>query len=170
MKHHWLAFGLVVALSGCDRFSGSNGAICSTPETFPAGIKLPPVERSKWCVHRWAYKLAQSDEAVGIVADAAVGACLESLEASQVALGAFQAGRGAQPGEEAAADAPWLQFRRAGRGIQQGEEVASGGSGQGFSRFSGRNIGIAAQAYEELRAEALFRVVQARAGKCSPDV
>lgn len=152
MKHHWVALALAVALSGCGKVSGANDAICTTPAIYPVGVNLPPVERSKWCVHRWAYKLAQSNEPVGVVADAAVGACLDALLASQVELGAFQAGKGVQPGGP------------------DGQIVASRGAEQGFSLFSGRSIGVAAQTYELLRSEAVFRVVQARAGKCSPDV
>lgn len=152
MKRVWVALAFAVALSGCGKIGGGNDAICTTPAIYPVGANMLPVERSKWCVHRWAYKLAQSNEPVGVVADAAVGACLDALQASQVELGSRQSEN---------------TQRLEG---QYGFKVASEASNQGVSLFTGRNIGIAAKTYERLRAEAVFRVVQARAGKCNPDV
>jgi len=152
MKHRWVALALAVALSGCGKVSVANEAICSTPAIYPIGSNLPPVERSKWCVHRWAYKLAQSSEPVGVVADAAVGACLDALEAAQIEK------RGDQE-----------QRVEKLRG-EYGDAWAANTLGKDGSLFTGKQIALEAKAYEELRAESVFRVVQARAGKCSPDV
>ena len=152
MKRVWVALALSVALSGCGKINGGNDAICTTPAIYSVGIDKPPVERSKWCVHRWAYKLAPSSEPVGVVADAAIGACLDALQAAQVELGAYQA-----------------DTRKNLEGRLE-PEVAARAADEGVSLFSGRSIGVAAKTYEDLRAEAVFRVVQARAGKCNPDV
>lgn len=152
MKRVWVALALSVALSGCGKINGGNDAICTTPAIYPVGIDKPPVERSKWCVHRWAYKLAQSNEPVGVVADAAIGACLDALEAAQI--------------EKRGDQAKTVETLRR----EYGDAWAAATLGKDGSLFTGEQITLEAKVHEDLRAEALFRVVQARAGKCNPDV
>lgn len=152
MKCLWVALTVALALAGCGRVGTSNGAICTTPAIYPVGVNLPPVERSKWCVHRWAYKLAQSNETVAVVADAAIGACLGALEGAQIEA------RGSQ--------ATTVEMMRK----ELGDAWAANTLGKDGSLFTGKQIALEAKVYEELRAEAVYRVVQARAGKCSPDV
>ncbi len=124
-------------------------AICTKPTIESLGTELGPVSKAKWCVHRWAYRLAPSGEPVRVVADAAIGACLDALGASQI--------------ESVKIKGEIVESLRK----EYGDQWASDNYNVDTSLFTGKQIGIYEKVYEELRAEALFRVVQARSGNCS---
>lgn len=65
----------VALLAGCDR---ADPMICSSPPKLVQG--QPELYMN--CVHRWAYRLAQSNESVAVVADAVATACNEPISVS----------------------------------------------------------------------------------------
>lgn len=138
---------MLLVLSGCDR--GSDNAVCATVPALSAeplvnatNVPVDPVARRKFaseCVHRWAYRLSLSNEPAGTVTDAVLGACYEAIAALQ------------------RADSVSF-YDRYGR---------ANATFEGLSTLKGKYVPGEEQIVEELRAEALFRVVQARVGHCS---
>lgn len=123
-----LTTGLLTAaafvLVGCDRFQKEDDRICARPPV----VALVEGDMNA-CIHKWAYRLAQSHEPAGIVAKAVVQACNDVAN--------FSANRAAK-----------------------NEAVMAAGDSEK----------VKSDAYMALMAvgevEALFRVVQARAGHC----
>jgi hypothetical protein len=153
MKRHWIALTVALALAGCNPPETGDANICVRPppeESQTADISGEL--RAKGCVHRWAYRLSSSRDAANLVAEAAVYACEGTLPGMRL---------------ERLKRVPEMARAMSGR---LGKDEAWATAMEQRSISSGKEIGLEAKAYEDLRAEALFRVVQARAGKCSPDV
>lgn len=151
MKAQLPLLAIALALAGCDGTPRADAAICTWPTIKKLGDDLEPISKARWCVHRWAYKLAPSREPVSVVADATIGACLDELRAAQ---------------NEAVKNKNSIIDQLKGN---YGEDWAEENYNIDKSIFTGREINIEVKFYEELRAQAAFRVVQARAGHCSPD-
>lgn len=68
----WGALIIVAILSGCDR---ADPGICLSPPVLDIGA----AERPDACAHRWAYRLARSDDPADVVALATLEACREPI-------------------------------------------------------------------------------------------
>lgn len=113
---------LALSLTAC---GGADDRIC---ETAPSSINSGDMMA---CVHKWAYRLARSDEPASVVAKAVVSACNDVAD--------YAAERAASsPAVQAAADPEQVRTEAYRGNIAVGE------------------------------TQALFRVVQARAGNCNP--
>ncbi len=79
---------VALALAGCQQAQKADDRICLTApsEIAPGDMKA--------CVHKWAYRLAQSSDPAETVAKAVVGACNEvaSYAAEKVSPGPTEAG------------------------------------------------------------------------------
>ena len=127
-------------VSGCN---GPAANICVEPPPLDAVLgnktDAPSVaEFSRQCVHRWAYRLAQSPDPAPVVADAVMGACAD------------------------------LVFRSAY--AKEYEARIREESVMGFDSFTGQEANQYVVTAKELRRQALYHVVQARAGKCAVPV
>jgi hypothetical protein len=152
MRSIGLVLLLVVPLSGCNPPEKGDATICvRPPREAPYTADTSDESRAKGCVHRWAYRLSPSRDAADIVAEAAVHRCADTLPGMRL---------------ERLKRVPEMARAMSGR---LGKDEAWAAAMEQRSISSGKEIGLDAKAYEDLRAEALFRVVQARAGKCSPD-
>lgn len=73
-----------LSLVGCDKLPPKhNKAICLTPPgaaLVEATSLNAQKEISEGCIHRWAYRLAHSNESVPVVAEAAITACRDAIE------------------------------------------------------------------------------------------
>jgi hypothetical protein len=153
MRFAGLLLLLLVTLSGCNPPEKREATICVNildEESYPADTSAEA--KAKRCVHRWAYRLSPSHDTADIVAEAAVYACQDTLPA-------MKAERLKTVPEIARALSEKL-----------GKDEAWAAAMEQRSISSGKEIGLDAKAYEDLRAEALFRVLQARAGNCSADL
>jgi hypothetical protein len=112
--------------------------ICTTPATLIQVAGRDPQQKSDSCVHRWAYRLARSNEAPAVVADAVMGACWDTL--FPVVFASYDSARTNAPNND--------------------PEVS-------LSMRTGREVPLGARVFEDQRAKALFHVVQARAGNCA---
>ncbi len=88
------------------------------------------------CVHRWAYRLARSDDPAPHIADAVMGGCLDTLFPLTFAM---------------------YQEARTMKGVNPNVRL---------SMSTGLEVPVGREVYDEMRALALFHVVQARAGRC----
>jgi hypothetical protein len=152
MKCHWVALTVALALAGCNQPEKREATICVKlfdEESYPEDTSAE--EKAKRCVHRWAYRLSPSHDAADIVAEAAVYACKDTLPAMKL---------------ERLKKVPQLA-RLLSEDLGKDEAWAAAMEQKGIS--SGKEIGLDAKAYEDIRAEALFRVLQARAGNCRTD-
>jgi hypothetical protein len=147
-NREWLTVGLTivtVGLAACDTARQDN-RICTTPmllDVSPeAMVKAnqsgqDPVYQSEQltqCVHRWAYRLAPSNDTAKETAEAALMGCKDIVTRYGIALGVDRRNRGQ--------------------------------SESGFD-LQGREVNSFEEAYRQGMEQALFHVVQARAGKCA---
>jgi len=74
MRQYWMLLPLV--LTGCGGKTGDPG-ICQTPEPLTAASLNAGTHEGdlRWCVHRWAYRLAAAPGSSAQVAPAVVTAC-----------------------------------------------------------------------------------------------
>lgn len=112
-------------------------AISDAPLGVRAGIRRSYMDN---CVHRWAYRLAKSPDPVDAVAEAAIGACWGSLEYLNGAMLEMQAELAQKLGRPPVNTEPLVK--------------------------TGERTTVARANYEWARSQAIFHVVQARAGRC----
>ena len=144
----------LAALVGCKPYNGK--FICAAPRPMDMSDTLanPPSGRSfgtqdeitRACIHRWAYRLAQSSERANLVADAVIGGCAEAVD---IALSKRLQNEIAAREKSSAAL----------KGVQPVNVMAVDSR---TYRMAPVSVLLLRQ-YKEL---ALFRVVQARAGNC----
>lgn len=75
------------ALTGCGASPVNDERVCQTPAPIEAPLKgivtaaeTAPAANALACVHRWAYRLAGSDDPADVVARAATAACRDPIE------------------------------------------------------------------------------------------
>jgi len=133
---------LAFQLAGC---SLPNEKICLTPpeldyrpgDPSDDGSVAAKLKKASTCAHRWAYKLAGSPDPAEIVADAVMGARRDTLLPLTLAR------------------------------YEMAQEYNEESPDTVLSEHIGREVPLGQDVYDDLRAAALFHVVQARAGKCS---
>lgn len=109
----------------------------SNPAPSDDGSVAVKQQKANTCVHRWAYKLARSPDPASVVAEAVMGACRETLLPLTYAL------------------------------YELGQTDETTNPDLALSERTGRHIPLGQDVYDDMRATALFHVVQARAGKCN---
>lgn len=137
MKCHWVALTAAFAVAGCNPPEKGDATICARPPpeaslTAAASDEL----KAKGCVHRWAYRLSPSRDAANTVAEAAVHACEGTLPRMRL---------------ERLKRAPEMARAMSGK---LGRDEAWAAAMEQRSISSGKEIGLDAKAYEDLRAEA----------------
>ena len=110
----------------------------TTPQTGTLAVSDPNASAAVECVRRWAFAMAPSRDAAGLVAQAAVAACDTRLAA-------------------------WNQAA-----LSQGSGAGQGESGNAMSILTGQPTNAVAEHDTFLHGRALLYVIQARAGHCAP--
>lgn len=136
--------GFALAVAGCG-VAAEDAEVCSRPPSLAAEVAATPKDElgdamtaADACIHRWAYRLARSDDPAPDVAAGVIGACRTPIARWGEALG------------NAARD----DAERVGR-------VRLVSSETGEADTPERII------FDNAADLAIFRVVQARAGRCS---
>jgi len=133
----WVALMVAFALTDCNSPDEGDATVYVRPprEAFYTA-DTPDELKAKGCVHRWAYRLSPSRDAADIVAEAAVHACEGTLLGMRL---------------ERLKRVPEMARAMSGR---LGKDEAWATAMEQRSISSGKEIGLDAKAYEDLRAEA----------------
>lgn len=149
------AFVAVAAmgLSGCSALEGPNAAICSPVREFApeTASQVPDSELLSNCLHQWGYRLAPGPDGAAVVAQGVLSACALALD---------RAAGDARDGARASARELQAEHKKAG----------NAGTSLEYANLAAEWANDAEKGVREgAYKEAVFRITQGRAGKCSTD-
>ena len=147
-----------IGLASCTART-NDSHICATPDPLDISGTASQDKNTTSCIHRWAYRLALSSDDANEVAHAVVGACRDAIDLSIVGE---RSGVADKHPDGSADKGGFYKGQKAVKNDGSAEFEYQGDT-KGWVNITEKDDDRRLAKYEE---QALFRVVQARAGKC----